>query len=623
MNLNDSSGKSSLFPPVTRQEWEARIREELDGGDYEKKMIWKPLEGFHIMPFYTAEDLEGLGHLESPPGSYPFVRGIQKGNNNWKIRHDILVNDVTTANNKALDAISKGAESIGFVFGEGTDAFPIVPDPEALHCLLRDIPIPSVPLHFVAGNLGIRLFQWLNEENHEDKISGSLGIDPMGDFCLSGVHKEQVYTELSTLIRRSENQLPDVRIISVNAGHIHNAGATLVQELAFGLAMGNEYLSILTGLDCEGPLVASRMQFHFAVGSNYFFEIAKFRAARYLWARIMEARGADTPESLAMMVHSETSGWNKTMFDPYVNILRSTTEAMAAVLGGTSFLSIKPFDAVFRQPGEFSERIARNTQIILKEEAYFDKVADPAAGSYYIESLTGSMINEAWKLFLETENRGGFLKAFREGWIQEQVEATAAERDRNLAFRKDILVGTNQYPAFNEFNPGIEITAPVEKRKELLAESDTKPLRLYRGASVFEEIRMRTQNSGRQPKVFLLTYGSPAMRRARASFARNFFACAGFEVIDNQGFELPADGIKASLEQKADITVICSADEEYPRIVPEICEKIKDRSLVAVAGYPKDSLDQLKDAGVRHFVHLRSDIVETLQVFQRELGIIK
>jgi methylmalonyl-CoA mutase len=299
-----------------------------------------------------------------------------------------------------------------------------------------------------------------------------------------------------------------------------------------------------------------------------------------------------------------------------VNMLRSTTESMSAVLAGADSLTVNPFDSAFSKPSDFSERVARNTQIILKEESYLDKVVDPAAGSYYIESLTDSIASEAWKLFLETEQRGGFLAAFKSGFIQNQVTDTAKKRDLNIATRKEILLGTNQYPNFSEVFSGKPLTDSAQKSSGIIAE----PLHLYRASHGFESLRISTDNTGKRPKAFMLTIGNPIIRKARAAFSSNFFACAGYEIIDNAGFATVEEGVKEALAMKSDMVIICSSDEEYPDVAPKAFELLKDKTIFVVAGAPA-CMEELKQKGIEHFIHVKSNVLETLVGFNKLLGI--
>lgn len=626
-NMTFTNGNKPFagFPPFSTEEWEELIRKDLKGADYEKKLIWKTHEGIPIRPYYTAEDLKNLEHLKSVPGEYPWVRG-KKRSGDWLVRQDIVVDDLEHANTRALDALMKGATSIGFVLDDNREY-----SPEEIASLLKDICLASAEIIFITDNPRTGLPSIIERENisrggTDSQPHGSVEYDPLGYLFTTGNYPgSDEKGSFDAAISMVENavRFPNFTVLNVNASVFHNAGGSAVQELAFAMASGAEYLERLTSGGVAAALAAGKIRFTFASGSNYFMEIAKFRAARYLWTKVLEAWEIDPEIAGKMFIHSVTSHWNKTIYDPYVNMLRSTTEAMAAVLGGADSLTIGRFDKIFKKEGTlFSERIARNTQLVLKEEAYFDKVADPAAGSYYIESLTASLIENSWNLFLEIAGQGGMVDAFRNGFVQDSIEETAGKRDHYIATRRDVLLGTNQYPDSSE-RVLERIDQSVFRPAQTASENAVaRPLKLYRGAMEFDELRLKTEKAdGGRPRVFLLTYGNPVMRKARAGFSSGFFGCAGFEIIDSNGFSDPESGVKAALEANASIVVVCSSDEEYPQIVPSITGALKDRAITVVAGYPKDSIEMLKEAGVNHFIHVRSNVLETLKQFQQELGI--
>jgi methylmalonyl-CoA mutase len=347
-------------------------------------------------------------------------------------------------------------------------------------------------------------------------------------------------------------------------------------------------------------------------------EIAKFRAARMLWARIVEQYSPECKCACKMRIHAETSQFNLTLFDSYVNMLRTQTEAMSAAIAGVESITVTPYDAVYETPTDFAMRIAKNQQLILKHESHLDKVADPAGGSYYIESLTASIAAEAWKLFLAIENGGGFHKAVKEGKVQADIEATGNSRRTALAKRKEILLGTNQYPNFSEKSEG--------KRPERCTcgcNSEAPAgitLAAKRLGEEFEELRLQTEESGRRPKAFMLTIGNLAMRQARAQFSCNFLATAGYEVIDNLGFKSVEEGANAALEAKADIVVICSSDDEYAEYAIPAFRAIGDKAIFIVAGAPA-CMPELQSAGIENFIHVRVNVLETLKELNRKLGI--
>ncbi|MFO7617929.1 MAG: methylmalonyl-CoA mutase family protein [Bacteroidales bacterium] len=605
----------SEFPPISTPEWEQVIQQDLKGADYAKKLIWSSPEGIDVKPYYRSEDLEGIGHLGYLPGEFPYVRGNAPLGNPWLIRQDVVVEDCQKAVKDALFLISKGVESINFQTNDDLSD-------EDVRSLLEALPFDQVEVNFEGFDPGIILdiLDDLVESGLVDpvRVRGSLQFDPIGEFNLTGRFddEEELYELAASWFVRATSY-PDLRILGVNGRFFHNAGATSVQELAFSLAQAYEYVVEMTEREIPVDLIANKISFHLSAGSNYFFEIAKFRAMRMLWSRVLEECGIEDVGAARIYIHAETSFWNKTVYDPYVNVLRTTTEAMASVLGGVDSLTVLPFNLTYEEPTPFAERIARNQQILLKGEVHLDRVADPAAGSYYIERLTDSIAAESWSLFQQTEARGGYVEAFYDGWIQDAVVTSASRRDLALAQRKETLLGTNQYPNAEEQMLGkadpLVTASPVADAEE----ADAQPLNLYRGAEAFERIRMQTEESGLRPVVFLLTIGHLAMRKARAGFASNLFACAGYRVIDNPGFDTVADGVEAAEKAGADVIVLCSSDEEYATFGPELGRLVSGTVIPVIAGYPREILEELKGAGVTEFIHVKSNVLQTLQHFNQ------
>ncbi len=412
--------------------------------------------------------------------------------------------------------------------------------------------------------------------------------------------------------------VPALRVLSVNSDILNNAGAYIFQELGYALAWGAEWLAMLTEAGVDVDTVAKRIKFNMGISSNYFMELAKFRAARMLWAQIVEQFKPACKCSCKMMAHAVTSEFNQTVFDAHVNLLRSQTEAMSAALAGVDSITVTPFDKSYKTPDEFSERIARNQQYLLKEESHLDKVVDPAGGSYYVETLTASIAQEAWKLFLDVEEKGGFLANVNNCAIQDAVNASSEKRHSDVARRKEILLGTNQYPNFGEMaadkieNAGGCTCGCSEK------EDNGRGLSTKRQSSDFDALRLATEAATNRPKVFMLTIGNLAMRLARSQFSANFFGCAGYEIIDNLGFNTVQEGIDAAIAKEADIVVICSSDDEYATLAPEAFKALDGRAEFVVAGAPACS-EELQAVGITNFINVRSNVLETLQAFNAKL----
>lgn len=612
------------FPPVTTEQWETKITADLKGQDYEKALVWRTAEGFNVRPYFRQEDLESLKYLEVLPGGFPYARGNKKGSNEWLIRQDIFVLDYVEANKKALDLLNKGVNSLGFYFDCCTDV-----SEAGLAVLLKDICLEACEVNFVCPCAKCNNAENFVEVASKGKgnlknIQASSSVDPIGTLMLKGKYEEgsedAAFANLKFLVEKT-SILPKFRVIGVNGKHFGNSGSTLVQELAFSLAQGAEYLTRLTDAGLKTDEVAKNIKFNLSISNNYFFEIAKLRAARLLWAQVVKAYKPECDCAAQMVIHSETGQFNKTIYDPNVNMLRTQTEAMSAALGGADSITVLPFDAMFKTPGDFSERIARNQQILLKEESHFDKIVDPAAGSYYIENLTASIATEAWKLFLEVQDLGGFIAAFRSGFVQAKVNESKAKRMQNIAQRRENILGTNQFPNFTESidTELAEVFQPFDFTED---GAEVETLKLSRGAMPFEALRYKTDvyaKTGKRPVVFMLTIGNLAMRKARAQFSCNFFAVAGFEVIDNNGFATVAEGFEAAKAAKADIVVICSSDDEYAEIAPNVTEILTNEILV-IAGNPACKQD-LESKGISNFIHVRSNILQDLKAYQIKLGI--
>ncbi len=610
------------FPPIQTEVWESKIKTDLKGADYNKKLIWKTNEGIDVKPYYRAEHLSGLKYLDTCPGDFPYTRGTFTGNN-WDIRQNIIVGKYEEANKKALHFVSRGVNSIGFDLTKKNKI-----THGQLVNLIKNLNVESVLLNFIIGGRAPLIAEFLNSiiisgKTDPDKIKGSVDFDSLGEITFKGrfyENEKKDFMQLQSLVAFAESNLPCLRVIAINGIKFNNAGASTVEELGLCLAIGSEYLSKLIDSGLSLKNITRHIQFNFGVGSNYFMEIAKLRAARLLWAKIVEAYGADDNELGKTYIHSETSSWNKTIYDPYTNILRTTTEAMSAILGSTNSLTVNPFDFIYSSPSEFSERIARNIQHIIKEESYFNKVVDPSAGSYYIENLTDLIAERAWNIFITIENLGGYIEAIKKGYIQSMIEKTVTQRKDNLATRAEVLLGTNRFPNLNEM-VGSEInsskahTGNMGDKKSI----KIKPVEIKRGAEEFEKLRLQAESSkSMRPKVFMFTYGDLAIRRARSTFAGNFFACGGYEVIDNLGFNTVKEGIDEAIASKPSIVVVCSSDDEYAAITPIIYKKLKDKALIVMAGIP-DCITELKELGIEHFVYSGINILDELKKYHELL----
>ena len=612
----------SDFPGVSTEAWMEKITADLKGADFEKKLVWKTNEGFKVKPFYRQEDLEGLKTTEGLPGQFPYLRGTKKDDNTWYVRQDIKVECAKEANAKALDLLNKGVDSLGFNINKKDLC------PEYIETLLEGICAECVELNFstcqgATVTLANLLVEYFTKKGYDlAALKGSINYDPMGKMLAKGKDMSNYIATAKVLVEIMA-ALPKYRCITVNAIELNNAGSYIAQELGYALAWGNEYLNALIEAGVSADDAAKKIKFNFGISSNYFLEIAKFRAARMLWANIVKEYNPACDCACKMLAHAETSTFNLTLFDAHVNMLRTQTEAMSAALAGVNSITVSPFDKAYQTPDDFSERIARNQQLLLKEECHFDKVVDPAAGSYFIENLTVSIAQQAWNLFLQVEEEGGMMEAVKAGKVQEAVNASNKARHEAVSKRREILLGTNQYPNFTEMANG---KAPMgcqcccggEHKHE--CEKPIATLNKNRAADEFEALRLQTENSGRRPKAFMLTIGNLAMRQARAQFSCNFLACAGYEVIDNLGFATVEEGVEAAMKANADIVVLCSSDDEYAELAVPAFQALNGRAMFIVAGAPA-CMEDLKAAGIENFIHVRCNVLETLKEYNAKLGI--
>ena len=606
-----------MFPECSYQEWRAKVEADLKGADFNKKLVWRTNEGFNVEPVYRAENIADLKTTDSLPGQFPYVRGT-RNDNNWLTRQEILESEIEAANKSALDAVSKGVTALGFNIA--------LTSAEEAASLLSGINLDKIEVNFrscprKANTLASALVAYLKAEGKLEQFRGSINFNPMRRQLKHGTEFPGDIKALSLELLETVKPAKNLRIFSVDSFMLSDAGAYIYQELGYAMSWGTQWMTLLTDAGISADEAAARIKFNMGVSSNYFMEIAKFRAARMLWAQIVEQYSPSSKECAKMMVHASTSRYNQTIYDAHVNLLRSQTESMSAALAGVDSITTTPFDAPYKQPDEFSERIARNQQVLLKEESHLDKVVDPAGGSYYVETLTVSIASEAWKLFLEVEEKGGFLACLADNTIQKAVNETAAKRHTDVARRKEILLGTNQYPNINETAAQkIQGTSCGCGCGHSHQEEETGQggLNTARAASDFEALRLQTEAASNRPKVFMLTIGNLAMRLARAQFSTNFFGCAGYEIIDNLGFNTVEEGIDEAMAKGADIVVLCSSDDEYADLAPNAFKYLNGRAEFVVAGAPA-CMDQLKECGIENYVHVRCNVLDTLKEFNAKL----
>ncbi len=593
--------ETSLFEDFEKtgyEAWRAAAEETLAGAPFEKKLCTQTPEGILLQPIYNAADAEKCGAGAELPGWGNFARGATAAPylaEGWQIAQEIFATSPSEWNKLALEALNHGQTALlmaagGFKAEANFDA------------AFRDIVLSAVPLYW----------KCLPVAEAQDFIgrlaayAARVGVDAAtlkGGFELDAVAEELrggtacSFAELAEIFKA--NTFPQMAVMGISAVGIADAGGTAVQELSYALGATVEMLRQLEAEGVPPQTVLARTRWCFSVGQNYFIEVAKFRAARVLWANLLEAYGL---KNIPPRLHARTGRMNKTLYDPHVNILRASMEAFAAVVGGVESLSVEPFDRLFRTPEVLSQRLARNAQVILREECELDKIVDPAGGAYFIETLTTQLGEASWKLFQEGEKQGGILAQVRSGALQKEIAAAAAERAKRFGQRRDVLVGTNLYAVVDE-KPIGEVS---------LAKAGAAVFRL---SAPYEELRASAATV--KPKVFLCTMGPLREHKARADFVQAFLEAGGINVIYPKGFETSAEAARAAAESGAKVAVICSTDELYPALVPEAAKALKTASpqmQVYLAGQPAAEYEPAyRAAGMDDFISIRSNHLETLK----------
>ena len=666
IKLGDKPDLKKDFPIPSFDDWKQQVEKDLKGESFDKKLTTKTYEEINLQPLYTSNDIKDLPQINNFPGFENLLRGNSASGFNgrdWEIAQEYNQALPEDLNEVLKYDMQRGLNSINIVLDHptmlGLDADQAkaeqvgrnglsISGVKKMHMLFKDIDIREIPINVTCGFSALPftiLFSSYVQEIRRSlmNIKGSIISDPYDYLVTYGklpIHLNQVFDEIKLATELIITSNSPIKTIGVSGFSYHNSGASAVQELAFSLATGVEYLQKISSKGLKINEVAKRIKFTFGVGSFYFMEVAKLRAARMLWSKILEAFNVNE-ENRKIFIHAKTSKLNQTYFDPYVNTLRTTTEAFSAIVGGVDSIHTNPFDESFNPADDFSRRLARNTQIILKEESHLDQVIDPAGGSYFVEKLTDEIAKAAWELFQKIDDDGGMLNAIKSGFVQNEIARVAEQKKKDFAKRKTILVGTNMYANPKEEAPELKVIdydliyqqrvdytkkykmfSELGDRQEILhrleALSDTsnfelidtaieaildgstlgeiaksiratsekgisvEPLQQFRISEMFEELRIASENfmkkTGSKPKVFLATMGSLKQFKGRADFSRAFFEVGGFEIVYPNGFATTDEAVKAAIDSKAQAVVICSTDDTYPELVPPILKGIKEKS---------------------------------------------
>ena len=698
--MNETTKAPADALPEALARWKKTVEAELKGASFDKKLVTRTFEGVSLQPLYTRADLAGVAGLATRPGEAPFLRGVRAQGykeRTWEIAQEIAARTPQAFNAAVVADLMHGQDSVTLTPAIATRAStragkdapggtPVggvaIANLADLTVALAGVDLNAVPVHLRVGADALPLaatYLTLARERGVkwENLTGSLAADPLGEWVETGLLSDglgSLYDSLAEWTGWSEKYAPRLQTIGVDASIWGDAGGTAVHELAFALAAATEYLRALAERGVKPDIAGARMRFQFAVGPQFFTEIAKFRAWRPLWTRVLAAFGANETVGARATVHATTGRWNKTLLDAHVNMLRVTTEALSAVLGGCDSLHVAPFDEVTGVTDDFSRRIARNVHTLLAEEFSFTQTADPAGGSWYVEKLTDELARKAWALFQTIEARGGFAAALREGIPQKLIAEAAVEKTDAVGKRRLGLIGTNLFPNLKEKETVMGAPQPSgsgkrrgDKGPQLVelpagtgwpvrfeaalaaarggasigqltklsrstpsAEQSISAVTAWRASVGFERLRAAStafaQRTGKRPRVFLAKFGPAAQHKARADFAAGFFATGGFEVLAKQNFDTAETAAEAAAASGAPVAVLCSTDETYPVLVPAFTSAAKASRLggltIVLAGLPADAavVASYRTAGVDEFIHVRANVHDLLAKLLTQIG---
>lgn len=706
------------IPQVTFEEfdipdynkWKDEAIAGLKGADFNKSLFTRTYEDIQLEPIYTQEHIKDLTHPRTLPGFDGYVRGTSASGymtQPWLIAQACDAALPSAFNLAARNELAKGATGVHVVIDSATahakDADKAAAETVGKGGLslttiqdageaFSSLDFSQAPIHLHAGASSMLLLAMLAaaakaQGKTTEGIRGCVGADPVGIWAAEGslpCSLDALYDEMAYTTAWLEEHAPQVRNILVVGSVYHNGGANATQELAYALATAIAYIRTLQLRGISANVTAKHIRFSFSVGANFFMEVAKLRAARLLWAQIVEAFGGDE-EAQKMDIHARTSAFATSVYDPYVNMLRTTTQSFAAVVSGVDSLYVANFDETIRQSDEFSRRISRNTQLLLQNECNLRQPIDPAGGSWYIETLTNSLTEKTWELLQTVEAAGGIVRALQQELPQKAIAAVLESRFKKMASRADRSVGINMYANMTEKpleeRPLDHMAIQAERQRQIEAyrsslsaaavigkveqiglagrvlmtalieafqagatletvadalradekpEAALRPVIPHRFAEQFEILRRKTEKytaeTGQTIKVFLANMGKIPQHKARADFSTGFMEVGGFEVLKNDGFPTIEEAAEAAVHSGALLTIICSTDATYPELVPPLARAIKAAKpdmLVFLAGAPAEEFEaSYREAGVDDFIHIRANCYQVLSRLQKERGIV-
>jgi len=663
--------KLNEFEPASYEEWLKLVDRDLKGAPFDKKLV-KRVAGIDVVPLYT-QDRSSLGR-EGLPGQAPFTRGshsLGHTENGWDLRQQIAQPDLASARQAISDELSFGTTSLLLRFedalrgGGADDAQPGIPcrNLSELEQLLGDVSLDKTPIALDAGAgaaaVAAGLFALAAKRGIPlHRLSGALGLDPLANLVRTGSLPstlEAAYAALTSIAAFTNREAPSLRSVSVDTAPYHDAGADAASEIALSLATGLEYLRVLSDSGLSVDEAAKQIEFRFRIGRDFFLEIAKLRAARTCWSRIVAAAGGG-PEAQAMWIHASTSTRTKTARDPWVNLLRGTAESFSAAVAGADAITTAGFDVTLGASDEFARHLARNTQHLLRHEAQLARVIDPSGGSFYLETLTDQLARQSWSKLQSFEKSGAISKHLIEGKIQAELARALDEERKAVETRKLAITGVNEFPNVREekvrrASVGVSVSVSVGVGATVF-ELDKAIATLTAGSS-FAELTVRSMNGakapllkrsrlslpfealrdvsdrvlearGARPRVFLANLGPIPEHKARAQFAQNFVEAGGFEALTNDGFSTAEEAAQAFTASGAEICALCSSDEVYATLAVDAARAISERKPAALilAGNPGDSEARYREAGVTHFIFMGMNLVDSLRSLLERAGAV-
>lgn len=680
--MSDTEEPLNVFPPVTKSEWIAKVEADLKGQPFAK--LRSTIAGGLVRePLYTADDAETV-QPTGLPGLYPFIRGTAPVGG-WKIQQEYGDPRPSVCREQIRRDLERGAEGLWLRLGprRGCRVLTIA----ELDDLLGPVDLARIPvgldggadaLAVAAGFLAVARRRGIADE----ALSGSLGLDPIGLLVGEGRIEGGLgarLSEMQDLAGWCATHAPGLRAVHVHGGPYANGGASAVQEIGYTIATGIEYLRRLLDAGLGIEQAARQIGFSYDVSDDFFVQVAKLRAARGSWAKVLVQAGCE-PAAAGMPMHCATSRFTKTTRDPWVNMLRATAECTASVLGGAQTIATLPFDCLIGPPSELAQRVSRNTQIVLREEAHLDAVADPAGGSWFIERLTEELARAAWEEVRSIEADGGIVHALGSGRIVDAVGEVARTRHRDIATRKAPIVGVSDFPNLQEppverkpasveeirrqVQASLDSLDPSAHREHLLAlarsvkdesrsvgalseaclaaaaagadiysmatvlqhgqpDFHVEPIAAWRAAEPWEKLRERADRAPERPRAFSANWGSMASHNARSTWARNLLAAAGIESVGDDGFDDVAAMARAWQASSTPIAIVCGSDRDYEAMLDQAVAALKAAGcrILLVAGRPGEREQALRAAGVSDFVFLGADVLDVMTRTLDSMGV--